>query len=110
VRHEVEVRGALADPDPGRAAEVVDRKGVDSGFGEPQRQLLVVGMEAADVGEDDDGRPAGLLGPGEEPGEALTVAGPQDDLLAVESAAGDRLDRRPAVEVEAHGQGSPEWR
>ena len=43
--------------DPGRPPEPVDGERVDAVLGEAQGELLVVGMEAADVGQDDDARP-----------------------------------------------------
>ena len=109
VGHEVEVGRPLPDADPGGPPEVVDRERVHARLGEAERQLLVVRVQAADVRQDDDGRPRGGLGAGKQPGEAPAVAGPEDHLLAVDCAAGHRLDRRPAVEVEAHGHVAPGW-
>src|SRR5215831_19822663 len=48
-------------PDPGRAAEVVDRDRPVPALGEAQRELLVEAVEPAHVREDHDARPRRLV-------------------------------------------------
>ena len=82
--------------------------GVDAALREPQRELLVVRVEAADVGQDDDRRPGSATSAGRgTPRTGCRRAAVSSSSGAVEGAAGDRGDRRPAVVVEAHG--GPPW-
>ena len=85
-----------------RPPEPVDRQRIDPVLREPQRQLLVERVQAADVREQQDGRAVRLRGPGEERRGLVAVGGDDGRPGAVEGAAGDGLDRRVAVEIEAH--------
>jgi aspartate kinase len=86
----------------GRAPEPVDRKRVHAALRQPQGQLFVVRMEAANIGEDHHraARPRRRSCP--ERGEPVAVGRLQLDALPVQCAAGDGLDRWTAVEIEAH--------
>ena len=53
----------VALPDPGRAAEVVDRDGRDALLAEPQGELLVEVVQATNVGKNDDAAPSRRIGP-----------------------------------------------
>ena len=100
VRHVLEL--VAAPGDARRPAEVVDRERVDAVLGEPQRELLVVGMQAADVGEDQDPG-AGHLGRARpERPEPVAVLRLEHQLGRIERAAGDRDDRGTGIEIEAH--------
>ena len=88
--------------DTGRPAEVVDRERVDPVLGEAERELLVVGMQAADVGEDHDPGAGHLRRAGPERPEPVAVLRLEHQLGRVERAAGDRDDRRTGIEIEAH--------
>ena len=93
--------------DAGGPPEVVERHGIDARLREPQGELLVVRVEAADIGEDDDAGTGRLGRARTEREEAVAVIGGQDQRGSVEGAAGDRRDGRPAVEVEAHAEMVP---
>ena len=100
VRLPVEARPAVADA--GRPPEVVDRDRLDAVLGEPQREVPVVGVQAADIGQDHDPGAGRLRGPGEVAREPVAVGGLERDVPGVERAALDRGDRRAGVVVEAH--------
>src|SRR4051794_2258239 len=87
---------------PGGPSEVVERHGVDTELREPKGELLVIRVQAANVGEDDDPGARRLGGSGTERLEAVAVVGGQEQRGPVKRPAGDRGDGRPAVEVEAH--------
>ena len=72
-------------------------------LGEPERQVLEEGVEAADVGQDHDPGAARLGGLRDVGGEVVPVGRVELGLAGVEGAAGDRRDRRPGVGVVAHG-------
>src|SRR4051812_40315899 len=86
----------------GRPPEIVDGEGIDAAFRETQGELLVERMQPAHVGEDDDAGATGLGRPRSEGGEAVPVGTRDLGRLAVESAAGDREDRRSTVGGVAH--------
>jgi hypothetical protein len=73
MRHEVEVGAPIADADPGGPAEVVDRQGFHAQLGEAQGQLLVVVVQAANVGQDDHGPSRAHIRAGVECSEAGAV-------------------------------------
>ncbi len=100
VIHVLEVVAAL---DRARGpAEVVDRDGVDTVLREPERELLVEGVQAADVGQDHRARAGRLRRACPECAEARAVVRVEGDPGRVEGAPGDRRDRRPGIGVEAH--------
>ena len=86
----------------GGAPEPVDGQRAEAVLGEPARQLLVVRVQAADVGEDQHGRRRITLRRGLERGEPRPVGGLEDER----TGRGDRpvagQDRRAAAPVEAH--------
>ena len=94
----------------GGPPEPVDRERVDAVLGEPQGELLVVRVEPADVGQDHDRRPARLGRPCPERRVPVAIGRGQDRAALVERTAGDRRDRRVAVEIEAHGGASGTYR
>jgi hypothetical protein len=83
-------------------AEVVDREGPETVLGKAAGQLLVVRVQAAHIGQHEDGGGGVALGHGLETGEARPVGG----LQVVRPGAGNRAvtgqDRRAAAAVEAH--------
>ena len=95
---------SLAPAEARRPAEPVDRDRVDPVLREPQRELLVVGVEAADVGQDHDPAPLGSAARAWNALSRLPSAAVRVSSRRVERAAGDRQDRRSRVEVEAHGR------
>ena len=102
MRRAVEVRSAVADP--GCPPEVVDGDRVDAALREAQRQLAVVGVQAAHVGQDHDPGAGGLGGMGDECREPGTVGGVQSHALTVDRRPGQGSDRGSAVKVETHGR------
>ena len=105
VRHVLEVR-RRGSVEARRPPEVVDRERIDPVLREPQRELLVVRVQAADVRQDHDSGAARLGGPRSERREPVPVAPRSASPLGIERAARDRRDRRSAVEIEAHGPAS----
>src|SRR5262249_46661042 len=89
------------------AAEVVDRDRLGAVLGEAAREVAVVGVQAADVGEDDDPRPVRLGGARLVGHEPVAVGGLEDGLLRVEGAALDGGDGRTGIVVEAHRAAPP---
>jgi hypothetical protein len=63
-------------------------------LGEPEDQLFVEAVEAADVGQDDDARARRLVGPGRECGEACPVGRRELELAMLDGGAGNDGDRR----------------
>ena len=102
VRPVLEVVAALLHS--GRAAEVVERERRVAALREAQGQLLVEAVEAAHVRQDHDALRRGLLGSGQEGGEAVPVARLQHEVVVRDRRAGDDRDRRRGIEVEAHGR------
>ena len=89
-------------------AEPIDGDRVRAPLREPQRELLVVGMEPAHIGQDHD-RGASRRGrAGAEGREPVPVARRELREGAVDRAARDRGDGWPAVVVEAHVERPPE--
>ena len=86
----------------GRPPEVVDRQCLDACLGEPKGEFLVVVVQAADVGQDDDPGPGRLGGACPECPDAVAVLAGDDQRGLIERAPGDGRDGRVAVEVEAH--------
>ena len=72
--HVAEVVASVAGA--GRSTEVVDRDGVHTGLGEAQGELLVVRVQPADIGQDDDSGTARCRRPGAERGEGVAVVPP----------------------------------
>src|SRR5205807_6448216 len=87
VGHVLEVLAALGRA--GSAAEVVERDGRDPALGEPQSELLVEAVEAADVGEDDDADLRRLVRRRVEGGEAVAVGGFEDEVLVGDGSSAD---------------------
>ena len=88
--------------DAGRAAEVVEGDGGDAALGEPECELLVEAVEAANVGEDDDACVRRARRARGEGGEAVPVGRFEDEILVRDGGAGDGRDRRRGVVLEAH--------
>ncbi len=86
----------------GGPAEVVESNGGDAALGEAQGELLVEAVEAADVGEDDDGGSAGLFRHRLEGREAVVVRRVELEPPVGHGGAPDDGDGRQRVEVEAH--------
>jgi hypothetical protein len=82
--------------------EPVERDRVDPALGESEGKLLVVGVEPADVRQDDHAGAARLGGTGEERRELVAIGRGQRQLGRVERAARDREDRRARIVVETH--------
>jgi hypothetical protein len=106
MRRVVEILATL--PGPSGSPEIVDGDGIDTALREPQRELLVERVEAADVGQDDDPDAARLGRSGPKRRQRVAVGRGEDGPLPVEGAAGDRRDRWAAVVVMAHGHSSLE--
>ena len=87
---------------PRRPRVRVDRHGVDPRLRETQRELLVIRMQPADVGEHDHARPGGLLAADRVGREARAIGAGEREVTRVEGGAADRRQRRARVEVEAH--------
>ena len=103
-RHVVRVREVLvALSDPGRAPEVVDRDGRDALLAEPEGELLVEVVQAADVGKDDDAAAGRRVGAGRERREPRPVGGLEHEVVVRDRRARDRRDRRAGVGVVTHG-------
>ena len=100
MRAEIEVVAAVAEAR--RAGEVIDRDRVDPVLGEAEGQLLVVGMQPADVGEDQDARARRPRGPGGERPERRPVGRGEGHRRPIHRTTRDRGDGRPTVEIEAH--------
>ena len=100
VRHVLEL--VVASGDAGRAAEVVDRNRREAALGEPEGELLVEAVQAADVREDRDPDRGRLLRNGPERSEPVAVRGAQDEVVVGDSRAGEDGDRGQGVGVEAH--------
>jgi hypothetical protein len=71
----------LPDAGPGRPAEPVDRDRVDAVLREAEGELDVVRVEAADVGQDQDGLADGLRSQRLERREAVAVGRIERDLV-----------------------------
>src|SRR5262249_46252831 len=69
-------------------------------------QLLVEAVEAADVGQDHDGRAAAGPGLGGERGEPVAVRGFEHEIVVRDRRAPDDGHRRHRIELEAHASGS----
>ena len=77
---------------------------MDAGLGESPGQLLVEGVQPADVREDHHPRTSLLVGMGGVRGESVAVLGCEDVLFAERNRAShDRGDRRTGAGVVAHG-------
>ncbi len=101
VRARVERFVAIADPRG--PAEVVDGDCLDAGLGEAHGQLLVVAVQAANVGQDDDRLAGRRRRPGMEGLESIAVGGGEDQRLAFDGGPGRFRYRGLAVQIEAHG-------
>src|SRR4029077_4892487 len=79
-----------------------DREPLDPVFREPERELLVEAVEAADIGKDEDccARRLGWASP--KGHHAVAVRRHERLDPAIEGAAGDRRGRWQAVVIEAH--------
>ena len=102
VLHVLEVVAALLGP--GRSAEVVDSERRVAALCKAQCQLLVEAVEAAHVGEDHNADLGRLVRGREKRGEAVSVGGPEDEVIVRDSGPGDRGDRRQGIQLEAHGR------
>ena len=105
VRHVFEL--VVAHAHAGRPTEVIERRRMDPGLGEAHGEVLVEGVQTADVGEDDDRRPSGLLGGGRVGREPGAVGGGQEEVTPVGRArsTGDRRKRRTRARLVAHVPG-----
>lgn len=99
MRPVVEISSAASDSC--RAAVVVDRNGMHTRVGEPEREPFVEAVEASDVGEDHDPRRVGSVGRRREGGEAVPIRGLQNDPSSTR-AAGRRMHRGPRRGPVAH--------
>ncbi len=97
----VEVGSAVGSR--GRPAEVVDGQSVDASLGEAQRQLLVISVEAAHIGQHQHRRAGRRRGARLKAHERVAIFGDQLDAMAVDGCSGDGWDGWPAVVVKAHG-------
>jgi len=95
-----------APPETRGPPEPVERDRVDAALGESEGELLVVGVQAPDVGQDDDAGATRVGRAGEERRELIAIGRGQRQLGRIERAARDRLDRRARIVVEAHGAAS----
>ena len=86
-----------------RPPEVVDRDRIDPVLRELEREVLVVRVESADIGQHDHPDAQRFCGERAERREVRPVRRPQRQLAAVQRPALDRRDGRSGVMVEAHG-------
>ncbi len=104
--HMWRVREVGAPPGgPGRPPEPVDRERLHAPLREPQGELLVIRMEAADIGEHDHRGTGRRSRSRPERGEPVAVVGDQLHEGPIQGATRDRGDRWSAVVIEAHGGG-----
>ena len=96
----LELLAPLANP--GGSAEPVDRNRVVAALGEPQRELLVEAVEAADVRQDHDPDSVRLVGRGLEGRKVVAVGRLEDEVVVRDRRAGDPRDGWVRVELEAH--------
>ena len=92
-----------APAEAGRPAEVVDGDGVYAVLGEAQGQVLVVGVQAADIRQDHDAGAGRDGGAGTERGQPSAIVRGEGQLAGVERTTGDRRHGRAGVMVVAHG-------
>jgi hypothetical protein len=106
VRTVVELIASLVDA--GSTPEIVDRDGLDARLRESLGQLFVVVVEPADVGQDDDRLSGGARRPGVECPKGGPVGRVERQRSSLDRLAGERSDRRRAIEIEAHEKVPPE--
>jgi hypothetical protein len=104
VRRIVEVLSALLRAR--RAAVEIERDGRVAALREPEGELLVEPVQAADVGEDDDPRRGRLVRARRERGEAVPVRRLEHQVVVRHRGARQGRDRRERVVIEAHAAGS----
>ena len=100
MRPEVELGVAFAVAR--RAAEVVDRDGVDADLGEADGKLFVKAEEAAHIGQDHHPGAVRRFGLGVEGGELDAVGGGERQIFNIDRRPGDRCNRGQRFKSVAH--------